>query len=250
MPTLREMISRLTFSKDNRELFQGINRQWNNPDKVIFTYRKLVRTEARSRVNTLLTYLQNTSGHEMCYRYFSTSAIDAAKHQIWDAEIKDVIQLADLMVPIEGITADTDYFGISMDPETNAPDSTNNSHAINVYMNKADNSVTTFTSANASVNSIHTSNTGDTNTSITPSQQSNKDTITPAELTTLTSTLLQINKKIAILDANVKNNNHESEEILGKLIVMEQLMTTTGQTTTNNTAQGLGNTSILPGNKK
>jgi hypothetical protein len=250
MPTLREMINRLTSSTDKRELFQGINRQWNNPDKVIFTYRKQVRTEARSRVNTLLTYLQNTSGHELCSRYFSDSAVEAAKQQVWDAELKDVIQLADLMVPIEAITADADYFGLPMDRGTTEPELTNDSHAINVYMNKAATSVTTFTSANASVNSIHSSNTANTNTPTTPPQQSNKDTISSADLTTFTSTLLQINKKIAILDANVKNNNHESEEILGKLIVMEKLMNTKEQTTNSSTTQGLGNISMLPGYEK
>ncbi len=250
MPTLRDMICRLTSSADKRELFQGVNRQWNDPNRFIFTYRKQIRTEARSRVSTLLTYLKHTSGHEMCTRYFSDSAVEAAQHQIWDEELKDVIQLADLMIPIEAINADADYFGIPSEPATPGPEANHNSHAINVFMDKAPNSVKTFTSANASINSLHTSDTDDKSSSTTQSPHTNKDTITSADLTTLTSTLIQINKKIAILDANVKNNNHESEEILGKLIVMEKLINTNGPSLTNNHMTDLGNESSIPGRNK
>jgi hypothetical protein len=249
MPTLREMIGRLTSSADNQELFQGVNRQWNDPNKFVFTYRKQVRTEARSRVSTLLTYLKHTSGHDMCDRYFSDSAVEAAQHQIWDEELKDVIQLADLMVPIEAINADADYFGIPLEPASR-PEANNNSHALNVFLDKVPTSVKTFTSANASINSLHTSNTDDKDTSTTHSPHTNKDTLNSADLTTLTSTLLQINKKIAILDANVKNNNHESEEILGKLIVMEKLINTNVTPQHNNHMNDLGNEYSLPGKHK
>jgi hypothetical protein len=186
----------------------------------------------------------------MCARYFSDSAIEAANHQIWDEELKDVIQLADLMVPIEAINADADYFGIPMEPIACGPEVNNNTHAINVFMDNATNSVKTFTSANASINSLHTSNNEDNSTSTTHSPHTNKDTITSADLTTLTSTLIQINKKISILDANVKNNNHESEEILGKLIVMEKLINTNGPSPNNNHMNNLGNDSSIPGRTK
>jgi hypothetical protein len=249
MPTLRDMICRLTSSADNRELFQGVNRQWNDPNKFIFTYRKQVRTEARSRVSTLLTYLTHTSGYDTCARYFSDSAVEAAQHQIWDEELKDVIQLADLMVPIEAINADADYFGIPLEP-AGGTEVHNNSHAMNVFMDKAPNSVKTFTSANASISSLHTSTTDDNGTSTIHSPHTNKDTLTSADLTTLTSTLIQINKKIAILDANVKNNNHKSEEILGKLIVMEKLINTNGPSKHNNHMNDLGNEHSLPGKQK
>ncbi len=224
MPTLRTMISQLTSSTDKRELFQGVNRQWNDPSKYILTYRKQVRNEARSRVTTLLTYLQNTTGYELCSRYFSDTAIEDAKQQIWDEALHDVIQSADLMVPMEAINADAEYLGIQQTSNEKKTETPTDQHAINVYLEQAANSVKTFNSNSASVASLATTNKDDQSTSTLHTPLAKNDQISPQDFKQLTSTLLNIQKTISVLDANVKNSNQESEEILGKLIVLETFM--------------------------
>ncbi len=224
MPTLREMISKLKSSKDSRELFQGVNKKWNDPSVYIFTYRKQLREEAKSRINTLLTFLQNTTGYINCHRYFSDQAQEAAKQQIWDAAIKDVIQAADLLVPVEAILADAEYLGLNNKATPDELESKHDNHAINVFLDKEKDSVKTFTSANASVNSINTTLSNSNNNSSDLAKHNNTNSVTTQELNNLTSTLIQIKKTISVLDANVKNTNQESEEILGKLIVLENMM--------------------------
>jgi hypothetical protein len=225
MPTLRDMISKLKSSKDSRELFQGVNRKWNDPDTYIFTYRKQMRSEAKSRMSTLLTYLQNTTGYNNCHRYFSDQAKETAKQQIWDEAIKDVIQAADLLVPLEAILADAEYLGLNNKPEIVEQQSQGDSHAVNVFLEKEKDSVKTFTSANASVISVNSAISKQNNDTPGLTNVGNNSTATTQELNNLTSTLLQIKKTISVLDANIKNTNQESEEILGKLIILENMMT-------------------------
>ncbi len=125
-------------------------------------------------------------------------------------------------------------------------------HAINIYMDKEANSVKTFTSANVSINSANSSYTNDTRNSMAANQQTTPPTNehNSNELNTITSTLLQIKKTISVLDANVKNNNQESEEILGKLIVLENYMNQSNSATTITTTSSLGTSQKSSGQKK
>ncbi len=55
---------------------------------------------------------------------------------------------------------------------------------------------------------------------------------------------------MSILDANVRNNNQESEEILGKLLVLEKIINTNETKIQNNTLDNLGRAIKPPGATK
>jgi hypothetical protein len=169
----------------------------------------------------------------------------SAKQQIWDEELKDVIQAADLLVPKEAIAADAEYLGIKDYIEIEENEGTIDSHAINVYTGKELNSVKTFSSINASIKSIQSDTQSTTNIQKEEQGNSNHD----LNINNLNSTLLHIKKTISVLDANIKNNNHESEEILGKLIVLEKFMKNQEPNNTNLTSTNPGSTNVFPGDQ-
>jgi hypothetical protein len=112
MPTLREMIMRLRSTMDTARLYFGINQQWNNPEKYIFTFHKLYSYEAVAKIPTLITLLSNTTPYNLCYKYFTADAIEEAKDNIWDDKNKEVIRPGDLIVPTDAIASDIVRLGL------------------------------------------------------------------------------------------------------------------------------------------
>jgi hypothetical protein len=117
-------------------------------------------------------------------------------------------------------------------------------------LDKAVDSVKTFNSNNASVASLATTHKDDQSTSTLHTSTGKTELISPHDFKHLTSTLNNIQKTISVLDANVKNSNQESEEILGKLIVLENFMHNHPSGNNANHSINLGDTTMLPGNNK
>jgi hypothetical protein len=225
MPTLRELIMRLKSNVDNERLFFGVNQQWNNPEKYIFTFHKLYSYEAIAKIPTLITLLPNTTSYKLCYKYFTTEAIEEAKDNIWDEKNKEVIRPGDLSVPTDAIAADIVRLGLKdlIKKDDALPEE--DLHALQVFLGNEESSVATFTSGNSTQQAKVTSKFLDTNSNSSASSVNTTSSITPmaqSDVQTILKSIASLSKTVTVLDANVKSQAMNSEELIGKMITLEQ----------------------------
>ncbi len=221
MPTLRALIMKLTAkSESTNKLFVGVNQQWNNPERYVFTFRKKVSQEALARIPTLLTYLINTTPHQMCHRYFTEEAVEISKDYIWDDDSKDVIHPGDLLVPLEAISADILQFDLSQYISYDEDSDLRAKHTEQVFLGIEDSSIATFTSGQSTVQL--TGNISDTSSQASSINTEAKNPSTSNEVNTLAASVAKLTKTVSLLDANVKSNTMNSEDILGKIISLKQ----------------------------
>jgi hypothetical protein len=159
----------------------------------------------------------------MCHRYFTAAAIENAKDNIWDTKHKEVIRPGDLTIPTEAIAADILRLGLK-DAETH-PDDTSytDTHALNVFLGNEESSVATFTSGKLQKTKLtskfadNTSNSSSSSVNTSSSVQ-----LGPYDIQNILKSIASLSKTVTLLDANVKSNRLDSEEIIGKIITLEK----------------------------
>ena len=243
LTTLREQIMKIKSPANNdQSLFVSVNQQFNNPDKVVFSFRKRDADTARAMIPALHIYIINSTQNKGYGQYFNRIAKLHSKNFSWDEDNKNIITKADSLIPDETIDTDLIFWGLDEVLDSIEVDNTTqDDRTINTSNTNIDNmscSVKTFTTGKNSqqitgkfddASTIASANSTDTEGSLT----TNTVPHTISTISNLKRELTKLTNSVTLLKVNDKTRADESKSILGKLEKFEKaaLATTTDKTT-------------------
>jgi hypothetical protein len=232
LTTLREQIMMIKApANPQQSLFVSVNQQYNNHEKVVFSFRKRDAQDARSMIPAIRTYVINSTKNKDYGQYFNKLAKIHSRNFSWDDQQQTVTIKSNTLVPDEAIAEDIIFWGL--DILDTPPEDPNNANAntdddtiltSNTKIDNMSSSVKTFTTGQSSQNitgrfddasTIASVNSSNTETSI-------DSNMVPNEIITLRRELTKLTNSVTLLKVNDQTRAEESKTILGKMEHIEK----------------------------
>lgn len=226
LTSLREQIMKIKAPNGINSLFVSVNQQWNNPELVVFSFRKQDSNEAQKMIPALRTYITKSTKIKEYGNYFNDIGKMHSKNFDWDEETKSIINRSDKFIPEAATAADIVFWGLEEYIDYNEDDEqlshTSTATAETQGIDNTTSSVNTFTSGTSTKKFTGRFDDASTIASVssTDTETSDQHKI-PSNIHTIQREIVKLTNSITLLNVNAKARDEESKQLFQKFATIE-----------------------------